>query len=119
MRIEINNNRKIFAIQEEFNSSFPNLKIEFYEKPSKPGGSPSGKKVNSNSKTLAECRAVHNTGSISILPGMTVGELNQNFRDVYGLTTVISQNSESNERDRSPVNEKATLEELNKVQNAF
>ncbi len=113
MRIEINNNRKIFAIQEQFNNAFPNLQIEFYEKPSKPGGSPSVKKVSSSSKTLTECRSVHNTGSISILPGMTAGELNQNFRDVYGLTTDIYQKSDHNNQV-SPVSEKATLAELNK-----
>ena len=114
MRIEINNQRKIFAIQEEFKNAFPNLKIEFYEKPSKPGGSASGKKVKSSSKTLAECRAVHNSGSISVLPGMTASELNQNFRDVYGLTTIIFQESRNNKGDISPMNEKVTLEELNR-----
>ena len=89
MKIEINNNRKIFAIQEEFKTEFPNLNIMFYEKPSKPGGSPSTKMVTSSAKFLAECRAIHHSGHISILPQMLVGDLKQNFRDVFGLAIEI------------------------------
>lgn len=38
MKIAINDNRKIFAIQEEFNTAFPYLKLEFYSKPHKSQG---------------------------------------------------------------------------------
>ena len=114
MKVEINNNRKIFAIQEEFNTLFPDLKIEFHEKPSSPGGPSSKKLVKSSNKTLAEYRAVHNSGSITILPGMTLGELKQNFGDVYGLTIDIFKKPVNNKGDRLLVSEKTILEELNK-----
>ena len=97
MKIEINNRRKVLAIQEEFALAFPDLRIEFYEKPSKPGGSPSIKLMKSGGKTLTECRAVHNEGVITIRPGMTVGEVKGNFSDVFGLSVEILQNTKTGE----------------------
>jgi hypothetical protein len=113
MKIEINNHRKIFAIQEEFYKIFPGLKIEFHEKSGKAGGSPSTKLVKSSSKTLAECRTMHNSGFISIKPGMTAGEVIQNFSDVYGLSVEIFRSSENNTQLQSPVSEKTILGEVN------
>jgi len=45
------------------------------------------------SKTLGECRTIHKSGSILITPGMTVCKLEQNFRDVYGLSVQIFRRS--------------------------
>jgi len=36
---------------------------------------------------------VHNTGTITIAPGMTVNELEQNFKDVYGLSVQVFRKS--------------------------
>ncbi len=83
------------GIQEEFNLYFPNLRIEFHKKPSKSGGAPTSEMVKSNSKTLAACRAVHNEGVITILPGMTIGDVKQNFSDVFGLSVEIFDKSGS------------------------
>lgn len=85
MKITINDNRKIFAIQEEFNQIFPFLKLEFFSKPHKPGGATAKKFVKHNSKTLGECRTIHNSGEITITPQMTVSDLEQRFAEVYGL----------------------------------
>jgi len=54
MQIIINDHRKIFAIQEEFNTAFPYLKIEFFSKPHSPGGASARKLMKTNSKTLVE-----------------------------------------------------------------
>ena len=64
MKIQINDHRKIFALQEEFNRFFPNFKIEFLGKPSKVGNPPSEKMVKAN-KTLGDCRVVHNKGELT------------------------------------------------------
>lgn len=93
MKLVINNNRKIFAIQEEFNNEFPYLKLEFFGKPNKPGGTPSKKIVKHPGKTLGECRAIHKTGTITITPQMTVGELEQTFADEYGLSVEVFRKS--------------------------
>jgi hypothetical protein len=93
MNITINDSRKIFAIQEEFNTIFPYLKIEFFSKPQKNGGASGKKLIKHGSKTLGECRTIHNKGRIIISPNMTVSNLEQQFSDVYGLGIQIFRKS--------------------------
>lgn len=93
MKIQINDHRKIYAIQEEFNKMFPWLKLEFFSKPHRMGGPSPKSQVVSASKTLGECRTVHDTGTITITPLMSVGELEQSFRDVYGLSVQVFRKS--------------------------
>lgn len=93
MKISINDHRKIHAIQEDFNKLFPYLKIEFFAKPHASGGQSSKKYMKSSSKTLGECRTIHNKGSISISPEMTVDELERRFMDVYGLSVQVFRKS--------------------------
>lgn len=114
MKIEINDHRKIFAIQKEFSASFPGLKIEFHEKPNKKDGPASEKLVKSSSKTLIECRTIHNEGFISIHAQMTTGDLKQCFRDNYGITIELFQKSENKSWRLIPITEKSVLDELNR-----
>lgn len=93
MEITINDQRKIFAVQKEFSEMFPHLKLEFYSKSNKGGGAPSQKPMKHISKTIADCRTIHSSGFITIKPQMTVGELEQGFRDVYGLSTQVFRES--------------------------
>ncbi len=112
MKVTINDKRKIFAIQEEFNAMFPYLKIEFFSKPHKLGGSSSKKQMKSVSKTLGECRTIHNTGKITITPNMTVADLEQRFNDVYGLSVQVFRKSGKAWLETT-VTDKWTLEEQN------
>ncbi len=93
MKIAINDKRKIFAIQEEFNTLFPFLKIEFFSKPHKVGGPSAKKLMKHNAKTLEECRTIHNKGQITITPNLTVSDLEQKFQDVYGLSVQVFRKS--------------------------
>lgn len=93
MKIAINDHRKIFAIQEEFNTTFPYLKLEFFSKPHKPGGASPKTLIKNNSITLGECRTVHHKGDITIIPEMTVFDLEQNLSDVYGLGVQVFRKS--------------------------
>lgn len=93
MKITINDHRKIFAIQEEFNKIFPYLKIEFFSKPHQSGGSSSKKLMQHPSKTLGECRTIHKKGIVTISPNMTVADLEQDFADIYGLSTQVFRKS--------------------------
>lgn len=93
MKITINDNRKIFAIQKEFSEMFPYLKVEFFAKPHKKGGASPKELMKHPSKTLAECRTIHTNGTITITPQMTVADLEQNFNDVYGLSTQVFRKS--------------------------
>jgi hypothetical protein len=112
MKMVINNNRKIFAIQNEFNALFPGLKIVFFAKPSKPGAPPSIKLVKEESKTLQECRAIHHEGVIEILPTMDISEIKENFRDQFGLSVEIIQQS-GEDFDERAVIERLTIQEIN------
>ena len=85
MEITINDQRKIFAVQKEFNEMFPFLKLGFYKKSSKVGEEPSAKRIKHISKTIAECSSIHSSEYITIKPQMTIGEVEQAFRNMYGL----------------------------------
>jgi len=89
MKIDINSNRKIFAIQDEFSAMFPGLSIAFYAKPSHPGAAPSDKLIRHSGKTLQDCRINSNDGTIEILPAMNIAELKENLRDIFGLSVEI------------------------------
>jgi hypothetical protein len=93
MKLLINDRRKIFAIQEEFNNMFPYLKIEFFSKPNKPDGALARKLVKHGSKTLGDCRTVHMKGTVTITPSMTVADLERAFSDVYGLGVQVFRQS--------------------------
>jgi hypothetical protein len=93
MKIIITDRRKIFAIQREFNEMFPFLKLEFHARASKTNVAASLKIVKESSKTLGECRTIHNMGVLTITPAMSVKDLEQHFRDVYGLSVQILRKS--------------------------
>ena len=112
MNIVINDHRKIFAIQEAFSKTFPYLKLDFLSKPHTSAGSSSPKLVRRNSKTLGECRTIHNKGKISITPSMSVADLEQKFSDVYGLTIQVYRKSGTSWLETS-VTDEWSLEEQN------
>ncbi len=113
MKIEINDHRKVFAIQEEFSKHYPFLKLEFFAKPHKPGGESSKKILKPGSKTIGECRTLHNSGTMTISPTMTVVDLEQRFADVYGLGVLIFRKS-GNVWLETSVTDGWTLEDQNK-----
>ena len=113
MKITINDHRKIFAIQEEFNKIFPYLKIEFFAKPHNVGAPSSKKIIKHPSKIIGECRLIHNKGIITITPQMTVADLEQNFSDVYGLSVQVFRMS-GNAWLETTVTDNWTLEQQNK-----
>jgi hypothetical protein len=112
MKIIINNHRKIFSIQEEFNEMFPCLKIDFFAKPNTSGGAPSTKLVSHNSKTLQDCRAMGNEGSIEVQPSMNISDLKENFRDIFGLSVEITQKN-GNGSTEIPLDNKFNIGEIN------
>ena len=108
----INNSRKIFAIQEEFSAVYPGLNILFHAKPSSPGAPASPKLVLHSSKTLQECRAIHNEGTINIFPSMNILDVQDNFRDIFGLSVEIVRKGEQT-TDGNSFGNKQTIAEIN------
>jgi hypothetical protein len=116
MEITINDQRKIFAVQKEFSDMFPFLKLEFYSKSNKGGGPHSQELIKHISKTILASRTIHSSGNITIYSQMTVGELEQGFRDVYGLSIQVFRKS-GNEWLDTKETEDWTLEKQNEEGN--
>ncbi len=93
MKIAITDNRKIHQLQDEFNSSFPYLRIEFFSRTHKTGGGNSPRSLRAPDRTIGECRKIHRKGTLSINENMTVAELEQNFREMYGLNVQVFRKS--------------------------
>ena len=92
MNIILKDNKHISAIQEEFHAAFPFLKIEFFARSHKPGKASAKSLMKSGDKTLGECRLLHE-GQLSITPSMTVTDLEQQFREMYGLNVQVFRKS--------------------------
>lgn len=93
MEITINDDRKIFTIQEEFNTVFPYLKLEFFSRTHRPSAGSPKKLIRENNKLLGECRTIHTKGKINITPQMTVSDLEQLFSEIYGLGVQVFRQS--------------------------
>lgn len=113
MKLVINDQRKIFAIQEEFNNLFPYLKLEFFAKPHQKGGPSPKKFMKHGGETLGECRTLHNSGELTISPAMTVADLEAHFSDVYGLSVQVFRKSGKSWLETT-VTDQWTLEEQNR-----
>ena len=93
MNIIINDSRKIYTIQEEFNTAFPYLRLEFFSRPHNVGGASAKKQIKSNNKTLGECRTIQKEGSMEISAQTTVAELEQDFKRLFGLNVQVFRKS--------------------------
>lgn len=113
MKIEINDRRKVYAIQEEFSQAFPYLKLEFFSKPHKQGGASPKESITGSSKLIGDCRSIHESGFMTISPNMTVAEIEQHFGDVYGLSVQVFRKS-GNSWLETTATDGWTLEKQNK-----
>lgn len=92
-KIAINEQRKISSIQEEFNTVFPYLRMEFFSKPIKPGVPAVKKLIKQTNKTLGDFSSVHDKGDITVTPSMTVAGLEDSFKEMFGLGVKIFRKS--------------------------
>ncbi len=111
MKITIHNNRKVFAIQQTFNREFPQLQLQFAAKASRAAG-PASTKLAGTSHVLAQCRNTRNNGILTIGKGMTAHDVENMFRNSFGLSVqVLRKNAQGLSAISS--NDKRSLEELN------
>lgn len=92
MNIAINDDKPICSIQKEFSSAFPYLKLEFFLK-QQHGNEQAKRLIRHHDRKLGECRTLHNAGIITIMPEMTVADLEQQFVSVYGLDVQVFRQS--------------------------
>jgi hypothetical protein len=95
MKIMISDSRKVNQLQEQFTEIFPFLKLEFFSRPHKVGQGSARKMLKNQQKTIGECRTIHNKGHINITPSMSVAQLEQQFRELYGLNVQVFRKSGS------------------------
>lgn len=92
-KITVDDNHKISVLQQEFNSIFPYLKIEFFSSANKQGEFMINKFTYENDRLLSGYRNKHNTEQIIITPETTVATLEKKFNEIYGLGTQILRKS--------------------------
>jgi len=91
--LNISDDKKISAIQADFNGQFPFLKLEFFHHRHKIfRGSPKNDMV-SGELTLAQCRKKHVSGTIHINDNLKVSELEKLFQEMYGLSAQVFRKS--------------------------
>ncbi len=91
--MQINNERSIAEIKEEFNLIFPYLKLEFFTKLHCQGEASLLKFKISSQKKLKEFRKQTTEGDIAISPEMTVADLEQQFRNEFGIGIQVFRKS--------------------------
>lgn len=91
MKILVSSEKNIAALQQEFHEQFPFLKVDFFQLN---GGvtNPKAAPVTTNKPFSAFVRK-SGTGQITIIPSMTVLELEKNFLDLYGLDARVFRKS--------------------------
>jgi hypothetical protein len=93
MQLKIDKNKTLGDLQQEFNHAFPFLKLEFFR-----NGNTLYKKYPTlllldKSLTVQEARRMDKNGELDIGEEMTVGELENEFRNRFGLTVQIFRKS--------------------------
>jgi hypothetical protein len=93
MTIHVKRNGKVADVQEDFSKAYPFLKLEFYP----PTKEKVAKRLQQRLKRSTPLRlaGVHREGEIRIADGMTVGELENIFRERFGANVQVSRHSGS------------------------
>lgn len=93
MKIVVNKNKKLRTIQEEFQKSFPFLKLEFYSNTHKNAEGSTKKSTLNNNLTVGETPKFYEDGIINIEKTMKVCELEKAFSDTFGLNVQVFRKS--------------------------
>lgn len=93
MEIQIDKNKKIVQIQEEFQKRFPNLKIEFFKKVESESDKYHVKNKLSTNLTLGEISSEKLNNTIEITGLTKVGDLEQEFANKFGLAVQVFRKS--------------------------
>lgn len=112
-KITVNDNQTISTFQQEFNSTFPYLKIEFFLTANKEGELIINKFTKENDRLLSGYRNARNDEQLIISPGITVLLLEEKFKRIYGLNAQVLRKSGKIWLETT-VTDTWTLEEQNK-----
>ena len=89
MILSINDNKFIIDLQEKFTECFPYLKIEFFSRPCTPPKMPVFNQLLPVHLRLGDVRKTHEPGLLDIKSYQKTGEVEQSFKDLFGLNVQI------------------------------
>ena len=93
MKISIDDQKSISAIQEEFNNVFPYLKLEFFSRMHESEHGSPKRFLKKNTLLLGEFRTDHTSGEAELLPDMKVSEVEDLFKTAFGLAVQVFRKS--------------------------
>ena len=93
MEILITDNKSIKEIQEEFQRTFPYLKIEFFRYVQKNGSSPAKPQPIPDKMTIGMVRHDHSDGTLNISGSRSVEEIEKDFLNKFGLAVEVFRKS--------------------------
>ena len=91
MTIQLLKNRVIGDVQQDFNELYPFLRIDFYRQVAGRLGSSVRQKLNKSVRLSAAGRLQE--GDLEVEDSTTVGQLEKNFREQFGLNVQVSRKS--------------------------
>lgn len=92
-KITIGGNKKVAALQQEFNEAFPYLKIEFFSREHERRGGSLRQEMLSPDTELGQLQKKPTAGSIMLKDSMTVSELEELFKQHFGLAVQVFRKS--------------------------
>jgi hypothetical protein len=95
MKLHIENNLPLRAIQQEFSAYFPNLRLDFYTMPNKAYISPSIRHKLPAYALIGDCRDVQREGELFVSEIEKVKELEQELSLKFGLHAQVSKKEEN------------------------
>jgi hypothetical protein len=91
--MELDKKHKLGKLQSDFNSKFPNLKIEFYKAAHQIGEGSSDREHLDSNLTLEECGFMIESSFFDIKPEMSVGAFEKEFSEKFDLYVQVFRKS--------------------------
>lgn len=93
MKLSIKDDLKLVDVQSEFHSYFQYLKIEFFKNTHSIGEGSVKSMIFEKNKYVRDCRIIHEDSDFIFPDTITVGEFEEHFQKVYGLSIQIFRKS--------------------------
>jgi hypothetical protein len=93
MQLHITNQTSIAALRDEFQSAFPFLKLECYAQQHQEGEGSAPNQQLDHTLTLGSIRQNNHEGVLQLHPDMKVAELEEKFRNEFGLAVQVFRKS--------------------------
>lgn len=93
MELQVQSNRHIWEIQQDFNKGFEYLKLEFFSKPHSANQPSPVKKMVSNQSYIKDLVKAPINSTVAIDENMSVTSLEKLFRDELGLSIQVFRKS--------------------------